>query len=448
MTDEGVPYAALGNERQFIVGLWLRVCCAGTFLLLLAPFTVLSIDFPYDKCFIAYYGLAALIFSNVIYWYLGKVRAFRISDFYGHWLIDLVLITCIIYGLGGGWLPSAITGYILIVITSAVFVSRKASFAVATGAAIAYSGLIAAQAWAVIEPRYDIGQFRHASAGMRTFLVVGPIFMVYLVAFITGTLGDRLNLANSLLRSRNRDLRKQNEALDRLRADLDFQGKVLAHDIRSPVSAAYAALGELKHVLLDTVTLEQMRLIDLASENLDRVEAMIDALQEVREGGEISREVVEIDLGEMVNELRVEFEHALKKKRARLIVEGPLPVVSGFRVRLLVMLRNLLMNAVRYLPDDGTGLITVGARATGTEERIFVKDNGPGIPVEFQRVIFEMYRKAPQQTRSPGMGLGLALVKRVAEQHSGRVWVESEGGVGSTFVVALPKRRCSNLSLA
>jgi signal transduction histidine kinase len=440
MTNESVmTYPGFSDERKFVVGLWLRVIAASVFFTFLAPFTMLGIDFPYRECAFAYYGLAALMCSNVVYWYVGKAGGFRITDFYIHWLIDLVLITLVIYGLGGGLLPSAINGYILIVITSAVFISRKASFMVATGAAIAYSSLIAAQAWAIIEPKYNIGGCPQMSAGLRTFLVVGPVFMVYLVAFITGTLGDRLNHANALLSRRNRDLKERNEALDRTRADLEFQGQVLAHDIRSPVSAAYSALAELRPTLEVLGSEEHMRLIDAAARNLDRVEDMIEALQQVSEGSEIGEAAAEVDLGDIVSELRVEFDHQLRGRNAQLVVEGALPVVKGLRVRLLVMLRNLLMNAVRYIPEDGSGLITVGAISTSDEDRIFVRDNGPGIPEEFQKVIFEMFRKAPQESRSPGMGLGLALVRRVAEEHRGRVWVESKVGSGSTFVVALPK---------
>lgn len=439
MTKEGVvAYSGFSDERKFIVGLWLRVLTASVFLLFLVPFTVLGIDFPYDKCALAYHGLGALVFLNVVYWYIGKASGFRIAEFYGHWLVDLVLITVVIHGLGGGLLPYAINAYILIVITSAVFVSRRASFAVATGAAVAYSGLIAADAWALIDSGYEIAEYQEMSVGMRALVVAGPVFMVYLVAFIAGTLGDQVNLTNALLSHRNRELKEQNEVLDRMRGELDFQGTVLAHDIRNPVSAAYGALGELRRALQGVGNDEQIQLIDVASENLDRVEDMIEALQQVREGGEIGSESTPVDLADIVKELRVEFEYKLGEKRAKLVVEGPLPIVNGVRARLLVMLRNLLMNAVRYVPENGSGLITVGAIYLETEHRIFVKDNGPGIPVGFQKVIFEMFKKAPQQIGSPGMGLGLALVEKIAEQHRGRVWVESDSGAGSTFVVAFP----------
>lgn len=448
MTESlALGYASFSDQQKFVVGLWLRVIAASVFVAFLAPFTLLGIDFPYEKCFLAYYGLGALVLSNGLYWYIGKASGFHIGEFYLHWCIDLVLISLIIYGLGGALLPSAITGYMLIVITSAVFVSRRAAFYVATGAAVAYTGLIAAETFGAIEPKYDLGECFRASPGMRAFVVVFPVFMVYLVAFITGTLGDQLNRVNALLTRRNGDLNEKNERLDRMRNELEFQGKVLSHDIRSPVAAAYNALLELRRLLSGAGNEEGLQLIDMAGDNLDRVEDMIEALQQARVDGEIGEGgTVEVDIGEVISELQIEFAHELKIKRARLVTDGPLPKIAGVRARLVVMFRNLLMNAVRYIPDDGSGLIRVRTATTDTESLVFVSDNGPGIPREFQKVIFEMFKKAPQQTKSSGMGLGLALVKKVAEEHQGRAWVESDGKSGSTFVIAFVSSETSAIA--
>src|SRR5262249_51474698 len=159
----------------------------------------------YDKCFPAFYGLMVLVAINAPYWWIGRARAFPISDFYVHWCLDLVLISLVLYGLGGALVPSSITAYMLIVITSAVFVSKRASYAVSTGAAIAYVGLIFGERYGFIDPYYDIA-VPEFSSGMQLLVVAVPLVMIYLVAFIAGTLGDQLNTTNLLLVLRNDEL--------------------------------------------------------------------------------------------------------------------------------------------------------------------------------------------------------------------------------------------------
>src|SRR5882724_6693511 len=238
-------FVVFDNRRKFVVGLWLRVIAAGLFVVLLAPMTLLKIDFPWSKCYPAYIGLMGLVGLNAVYWIVGKRREFPVNDFYVHWALDLILISVVLYGLGGALLPSSITAYILIVITSAVFISQRASFIVATGSALAYGGSIAAEVLGIIDPMYDLAM-PAMSRGMTILVIAGPVAMAYLVAFISGTLGDQLNAMNRLLTDRNVELRERNESLDRMRSELDFQSKVLAHDVRSPVSAAYGALTEFK----------------------------------------------------------------------------------------------------------------------------------------------------------------------------------------------------------
>lgn len=432
---------AADGEQKFVIGLWLRVVAAGVFLCLLAPFTALGIDFPYSKCYAAYYGLIGLLVANGLYWFIGERRGFPLSHFYFHWLVDVVLISVVIYGLGGAMLPSAITPYMLIVITSAVFISKKAAFIVASGAVVAYGGAIGAEAAGWIEPSYELA-VAEFSAGMRVFSIVTPIFMAYLVAFIAGTVGDQLNSANALLVERNRELGERNEKLDRLRGELDFQSKVVAHDIRVPVTAASGALGELGRELEARGGRgEDLRLVEMAARNLSRVEDMIEALDQVREGLEWSEAWESVDLQEALESLRVEFERGLESKGITLEVMGELPTVEGLRPRLMVLFRNLMANAMRYVPGDGTGKIRIGAIDGESAWQIFVDDNGGGIAPEFHEVIFEMFRKAPQKEKSGGMGLGLALVRKVSEQHKGRVWVESDGHSGTRFWIELPKAR-------
>ena len=99
---------------------------------------------------------------------------------------------------------------------------------------------------------------------------------------------------------------------------------------------------------------------------------------------------------------------------------------------------NLLDNALKYA--EGTKVISVALRNEGDVVRIIVSDNGPGIPQEDLRRIFErFYRgKAAARSRARGSGIGLSIVQAVADGHGGRVWAESPPDGGATFTIELP----------
>jgi len=126
--------------------------------------------------------------------------------------------------------------------------------------------------------------------------------------------------------------------------------------------------------------------------------------------------------------------------RHRLVIDSPpgLPDIRGDGDQLHQLFCNLISNAIRYSPDGG--VVTLAARQDGAEIVVSVHDEGIGIPADLQELIFEkFYRVDNTDTRRiGGTGLGLALVREIIKLNSGRVWVESKPGKGSTFFVALP----------
>jgi signal transduction histidine kinase len=104
------------------------------------------------------------------------------------------------------------------------------------------------------------------------------------------------------------------------------------------------------------------------------------------------------------------------------------------------VLCNLVQNALRYTPSDGT--IQILARDAGAEVQVEVTDTGEGIPDrDLARIFDRFYRTEQSRSRdSGGSGLGLAIAKSIVEAHGGRLWVKSTPGEGSTFGFALPKQ--------
>ncbi len=118
-------------------------------------------------------------------------------------------------------------------------------------------------------------------------------------------------------------------------------------------------------------------------------------------------------------------------------VANGLPVVFGDRQRLLEVVQNLLDNAVKYMGGQSRPRVEIGARCHDHETVCYVRDNGIGIEPDYHQKIFGLFNQLDPEI--DGVGVGLALVKRIVEVHGGRVWVESEGrGQGASFCFTMP----------
>jgi signal transduction histidine kinase len=157
------------------------------------------------------------------------------------------------------------------------------------------------------------------------------------------------------------------------------------------------------------------------------------------EAGQIELELAPFSLREAVERGVVTVRERASNKGVALAaeIEPEVQIVSGDERRIRQILFNLLSNAVKFTPAGGR--IDVSARRVDREIELAVNDTGPGIALEDRDRIFEEFQQTDFGAKQhEGTGLGLALSKRLVELHGGRIWVESEVGVGSRFVFTLP----------
>jgi signal transduction histidine kinase len=103
---------------------------------------------------------------------------------------------------------------------------------------------------------------------------------------------------------------------------------------------------------------------------------------------------------------------------------------------MMQVFQNLITNAIKFRGKEPK--IDISAQK-GEKEWIFaVKDNGIGISPEHQKQIFEVFKRLHTRDEYPGTGIGLSIAQKIMERHGGRIWVESESGIGSTFYFTLP----------
>jgi two-component system NtrC family sensor kinase len=214
----------------------------------------------------------------------------------------------------------------------------------------------------------------------------------------------------------------------------------VSHDLRTPLTTIQGYIDLLPRG--GPLTEQQQEFIIRMQRSLSSVSQLVSDLLEIsRIETDSDLEVVTTELEpvifEAIDELRPEAE--AKEHSVEVYLPADLPSVTGNPRRLRQVMSNLVGNAVKYTPPGGR--ITVNASEGDDHIIIRVADDGLGIPIADQPYVFDKFFRVdlPETRDIPGTGLGLAIVKSVVERHGGRVWVESEPGVGSTFTILLPK---------
>lgn len=225
--------------------------------------------------------------------------------------------------------------------------------------------------------------------------------------------------------------------------DRDALLSVVAHDLRTPLTAVRARIQ-----LADAALQRQppdiaaaRHSLSLALPQVDRINRLLGDLV-VGARGDRGRLVVEprpLDLAPLLERVVERWRTQTPSHAFEAKIQPSLPVLAD-PDRIEQVLDNLLANAVKYSPDGSA--VCLSAAIQDGEVRLAVADQGPGIPPEEHERIFERFYRRPEHRAAhrPGLGLGLFITRELVEAQGGRIWVESEPGQGSTFVVTLPLR--------
>ncbi len=244
----------------------------------------------------------------------------------------------------------------------------------------------------------------------------------------------KAQMSEARAEARNLELEKINDAKSQFLS-------VVSHELRTPLTSiiAYAELLErnVRGNLNDKET-TQAKIINKSAMHL---KFLISDLLDVSriESGNLSLEMSTFEIGHVIDDVVDQFEPVLAEKEQQLDVHVARESIQlrADRSRIVQIVSNLVENASKYSPPNTA--ITVNVHRRGSEVLIAVTDEGIGISAEDQKQLFvPFFRANSDLTRTePGTGLGLALVRSIAELHAGSVSVESEPGKGSTFSVVL-----------
>lgn len=291
------------------------------------------------------------------------------------------------------------------------------------------------------------------------------------------TMAADLAVAHQKEREAALQLERRNEELSRANHDLRQKNQEnemfvysVSHDLRSPLVNLLGFSKELNlsrtdlgailqrpmadaerqraQQLLDRDMAESIRFIQTA---VTRLSAIIDSLLRLSRAGRVEYRPQVVELQPVIQRIVEAMRATITEKGAEVTIR-PLPSIWGDSTAIDQIFANLVGNAVNYLDPQRPGKIEIGFReephpAAEGFQVIYVRDNGLGIAEDYLPKVFAIFQRL-HAAYAPGEGIGLALVRRMVERHGGRIWVESQPGVGSTFFVALPERPDSPLVIA
>jgi light-regulated signal transduction histidine kinase (bacteriophytochrome) len=232
------------------------------------------------------------------------------------------------------------------------------------------------------------------------------------------------------------DAQDVTEALEHRNEELQQFAYVVSHDLQEPLRMinGYAKLLQKRYEgRLDP---DADEFIGFMVGGVERMQTLIrDLLAYSRVVNTSDRPQDEVPLESVLQDVLLNLRPAVDKEAA-VITHDPLPNVLTWRTQMTQLLQNLLGNALKYRREESPR-IHLGARNAGRDWLFSVEDNGIGIDERHYERIFGIFKRlhGPEYT---GTGIGLAISKRIVERHRGRIWVESERGVGSKFYFTLP----------
>jgi signal transduction histidine kinase/ActR/RegA family two-component response regulator len=233
-------------------------------------------------------------------------------------------------------------------------------------------------------------------------------------------------------REQARDLERAMEQRSRFFASL-------SHELRTPINAVIGYNHLLGEEIFGPLNAAQSEALGKANRSAQHLLELVDDILDVSkiEAGKLEILPEEVDLAALLRDTATSVQLQARKKGIALEIEAPdTAVVTTDPARVRQIVLNLLSNAVKFTAEGGVDLRL--ARDGGSSYTVTVTDTGPGIPAEDRERIFEEFEQGSAREGTTGTGLGLAISRRLAELLGGDLQVESEVGVGSTFVLTLP----------
>jgi len=275
--------------------------------------------------------------------------------------------------------------------------------------------------------RFDLGWYSG-----RVYGLLASSFVLIVLLLENGVLYARLAEAHAGERRARRRVEEKSTELVVANKELDAFSHSVSHDLRAPLRAVdgYARMLEEDHAAhLDAEARRLLGVLRTASQRMGR---MIEALLEFSKLGRSPLKTEPVQMNDLVASVIKELRPDTAGRKIDFVV-GELDVAQADPNLLRHALSNLIGNAIKYTRKRERAMIEIGLATLSEGPAYFVKDNGAGFDPRYAGKLFGVFQRLHGADEFEGTGVGLSIVRRIAERHGGRIWAEGRPGEGATF---------------
>lgn len=244
-----------------------------------------------------------------------------------------------------------------------------------------------------------------------------------------------LKKTQKLLEERNAELKKYIDS----NLQLENFAYMASHDLKTPIRSIVSFTQLLERSLKDKLNEEEKDFIQFIINASRNMQDLIQALLNYSRANTTEREIEAIDLLDLLKQINMQLHPNIEEKKAHIELKNLPTRILADRIKLGQLFQNLLTNALKFTSPERNPIIEIACVEKTDYWEFSIEDNGIGIERTYQDKIFLLFRRLHSPREYDGAGIGLATCKKIVQQHDGKIWVESEFGIGTKFYFTISK---------
>lgn len=243
----------------------------------------------------------------------------------------------------------------------------------------------------------------------------------------------------TLRKQNEKEIAIQNNKLQIQNKELEQFAYITSHDLQEPLLTLKCFSELIKEDFPKDANENINQYLDFILESSDRMQKLVKGLLDYSRIGR-QTEITKVDCNEIINDTITSLSDSIKETKTQITV-GSLPQIQGYSVELIQLFQQLITNAIKFRKKDIPLTINITSKSKEDSWLFAVEDNGVGVEEHNKEKIFIIFKRLNDRQEYPGIGIGLALCKKIIALHGGNIWIESRFGQGSIIYFTIPKNK-------